>query len=85
MNIPVSILLIPYALFVLFFLFYGAFNLYHLVRFAVPSVRLYMLMTVFLCGGAALLMASILALTNFDWSSTLAFGSEELFEPYARP
>ena len=74
MNMPIGLLLIPYAIFVLFFIFYGAFNVYHLLRFGVYRFHLYAVCVLFAGGSTILLVASISALASFDWTAALALG-----------
>ena len=71
-SIPIAVLLIPYALFVLFFMVYGAFTWYHLERFGVMHGHLQLMRVVFVLGSLFLLAVSALALTRYDWTSSVS-------------
>ena len=66
---PIALLLIPYALFVTFFVIYGGFTLYHLNRFGVAHGHLVAMQAIFLIGSIAMLSASSLAILSYDWTS----------------
>ncbi|TAK04131.1 hypothetical protein EPO34_03215 [Patescibacteria group bacterium] len=68
---PIAILLILYALFVVFFVVYGGFTWYHLSRFGVAHGHLVAMQAVFLVGSIALLGASALAILSYDWTATV--------------
>ena len=71
-TLPLSLFLIPYALFLVVFLFYLFFTLQHLVVYGVYGKGLYTLVTIFFGGSAILIAASVLLLSQFDWSLTLS-------------
>jgi uncharacterized membrane protein (UPF0182 family) len=85
-SIPIAVLLIPYALFVVFFLVYGAFTWYHLDRFGVMHGHLQMMRVVFVLGSLVLLAVSALALSRYDWTASVGAteitgGIDSVFHP----
>lgn len=69
---PLSVLLFPYALFLLFFVLWGAFTLYHLLRFSVYGKVLYAVVGVFLVGAVLLVGGSMWAVSRYDWTRTVS-------------
>jgi len=67
-TFPIIYFLIPYALFVLVFVTFSVFNIYHLLRYGIYNFNLYILSVVYLAGTIFILGASIIILTSFDWS-----------------
>ena len=68
-SIPISVFLGLYAFFILFYVIYSLFNIYHLVRFGVSGPFLFGLLGVYLIGTVVLLAMSGLSLMRFDWST----------------
>ncbi|MBI2551459.1 hypothetical protein HYV73_03920 [Candidatus Uhrbacteria bacterium] len=75
--IPLAILLIPYLLFVLFYLLYCGLNLHNLVRYGIGSRLLWNIIIVFSVGSLGLLIASMALMASFDWHQALSL--QELF------
>jgi hypothetical protein len=67
-TFPILYFLIPYALFVLVFVVFSLFNIYHLLRYGIYNFNLYVLSVVYLAGTIFVLGASIIILNSFDWS-----------------
>jgi len=67
-TFPILYFLIPYALFVLVFVTFSLFNIYHLLRYGIYNFNLYVLSVVYLAGTVFILGASIIILNSFDWS-----------------
>lgn len=74
-GFPLIFLLIPYVLFVFFFVAYGAFNLYHLMRFGVYGPVLAFVIAIFAGGSVIITAASFFALLRFDWSEQVTLSS----------
>ena len=68
-SIPIAFLLGIYGLFVVFYIIWSFFNIYHLMRFGVASLFLTTLVTVYAIGSLVLLGASGLSLLRYDWST----------------
>lgn len=68
-SLPVVIFLIPYTLFVLMYMIYSLFNLYHILRFGVSSFGTYLITTIFLGGTVFLAGASWYFLMPYDWTA----------------
>lgn len=68
---PVWILLVLYSGFLLFYLIYSIFSVYHLVKFGVYGSGLYVLVTLFVGGSLLLVGGSVLLLAGVEWSSVV--------------
>ena len=73
-NLPLSLLLIPYGLFVLVFFFYAFFNLFQLYTHGIKGLQTQVLVIAFM-----VIVAFILSLTYeygsaIDWASALSLG-----------
>lgn len=71
-SLPVSIFLYLFGAYMLFYVIYSLFNIYHLVRYGVYSLSLYLLVAVFTGGTILLVAGSIFWLMKFDWSAPLS-------------
>lgn len=69
-NLPLWLLLIPFGVFILFFILYAFFNIYHLLRFATYTFGSYLLATVFIGGAVIISAVSYLYLSPYDWTVT---------------
>lgn len=67
--IPLWSLLVFYGVFLLFFVIYSLFNLYHLLRFGTFGIGLFGITALFIGGTAVLLTVSFAMLSTFDWSA----------------
>ena len=74
-QIPITIFLIPYLLFVGLTLALLFFNIHHLRRFGIKGVRAQLLALCFSVGTVILLGASGIYLSRFDWSQTIDMNS----------
>lgn len=72
-SLPVSIFLYVFGAYMVFYLLYSLFNVYHLVRYGVYSFSLYVLVTVFTGGTILLVSGSIFLLMDYDWSAPVSF------------
>jgi len=68
---PLFILLIPYALFLLMYVSWSFALAYHLYRFSFSSARMWLVVALHVSVSAFLLFVSIGALTAIDWSAPL--------------
>lgn len=69
--IPIAALLIPYALFLLIFLFFSFVNLYHLIKFGSTNFVAFMATFLFLAGSVLILYTSYTYIINTDWTRTI--------------
>lgn len=69
--LPLWILLIPYALFAIFFAIWSLFNIYHLLRFGVLGYGLSLLMVIYLGGTAAIIFFSSALILQYDWMASV--------------
>ncbi len=70
-TIPLSFLLILYGAFMVFFVIYSFFNVYHLVRYGLNNISLRALVLIFLSGTFILLLLSALQMMQYDWSGAV--------------
>jgi hypothetical protein len=70
-SVTIAIALVPFAIFVLFYLIYSAFTLYHMIRFGVYGFSLYAMSLVYALGSLALLLGSLYVISSQDWSATI--------------
>lgn len=73
-NFSIQYFLIPYGLFVLIFLVFSFFNIYHLMRYGIYNFALYVLSVIYLSGTIFVLGMSAIILFGFDWSVSLELG-----------
>jgi hypothetical protein len=84
-TVPIAVFLIVYGAYMLFYVLYSLFNIYHLIRYGVYGFGLYLLVTIFTGGTIILVAASTFLLIDYDWSTpisldnTLEFYDEDLF------
>jgi len=85
LSIPVAVFLLVYGLYMLFYVLYSFFNIYHLVRYGVYGFGLYLIITIFAGGTILLLSGSVLLLLEYDWNAPITlnnavqFYNEDLF------
>lgn len=72
-SFPLSALLIPFGLFLLFILLYSAFSLYHLLRFGVPSKQLVFVIVLYIIGSTLVLWVSTSLLLTYTWNAPVTF------------
>lgn len=80
LALPLWSLLVFYGLFLVFFVLYTGFNLYHLLRFGTYGIGLYGVTAFFLGGTVLLLAVSFFLLLPYDWSYSMSLG--EFFERF---
>jgi len=66
-SIPLYIILIPYALFLLGFAFFGFFAIYHLIRFGFRTFSNFLMMFVFLGVTIIILFISYQMISEINW------------------
>lgn len=66
-----TLLIIPYAIAVLVYLIFGAFNMYHLLRFGAKSAGTYFLGFLFIFITLVNLIITIILVWNVDWRNTV--------------
>jgi hypothetical protein len=77
-SFPISLLLIPLGIFMLFYLFYSIFNIYHLLRFGVYGFGLYIIATIFTLGTIFFIGTTGFLLIRYDWNAPVVLG--EIFQ-----
>jgi len=75
LGIPVSIFLAIYGAYMLFYVFYSLFNIYHLIRYGVYGFGLYLIVTVFTGGTIILISGSVFLLMEYDWTHSVSIDS----------
>ncbi len=74
-NIPIAVFLIIYGAYMLFYVLYSLFNIYHLIRYGVYGFGLYLIVTVFTGGTIILIGASVFMLLGYDWTTPLSLSN----------
>ncbi len=69
--IPLFVLLIPYGLFLLIFLFFALVNLFHLLRFSPLNLLTFFATFLFLAGTTLILTTSYNYLITINWSQVI--------------
>jgi len=64
------------------FLFYGLFNIYHLIRYGLYGFGLYLIVTIFAGGTILLVSGSIFMLMEFNWSQPIFLN--DVIETYSK-
>lgn len=77
MSFPIYFFLLPYAFFLLTFIVFSLFNVYHLLRYGIYNFNLYVLSTVYMAGTILILGASLIMILQFDW--TVSFELSAIF------
>jgi succinate dehydrogenase hydrophobic anchor subunit len=78
---PLWLLLIPYAIFLIIFVIFSLVNLYHAWRFRTGFISSIFLIAFYLAGTGALAYASYVLLLPIDWSQTIGLGSFNVSSP----
>lgn len=80
--IPLSFLLIPYGLFLLLFLIFAFFNIYHVFRFGFGELPLFFVTFVFMALSVLIIFISFQQISQIDLTEPLInlgqFGSSEI-------
>lgn len=72
LSLPISIFLYVYGAYMLFYVLYSLFNIYHLVRYGVYGFGLYFLVTIFAGGTILLLAGSYFLLIEYNWNEPIS-------------
>ncbi|HLD20555.1 MAG TPA: hypothetical protein VJB64_00495 [Patescibacteria group bacterium] len=78
--IPMYVFLFVFGAYMLFYVIYNLFNIYHLIRYGVYGFGLYLIVTIFTGGTIILVAGSTFLLMEYDW--TLSISSENVPEFY---
>jgi hypothetical protein len=84
-NFPLYVFLFVFGAYMLFYILYSLFNIYHLIRYGVYGFGLYMIVTVFAGGTILLVAGSTFLLMEYDWllpislDTATEFYNEDLF------
>ena len=70
-SLPITILLIPLAIFLVLYLLFSVFNIFHLIHYGVRSNGFFITILIYIVGTVFLLGASYIALKDFDWQRTI--------------
>ena len=78
--IPISVILIPFGIFMVLYILYSIFNIYHLIKYGIYGFGLYLLTTVFTGGAIILIVLSANFLFGYNWDANfsldLIFGGQ---------
>lgn len=74
-SIPIVIFLIVFGAYILFYILYSLFNIYHLVRYGVYGLGLYIIVTVFTGGTILLVAGSFFMLAEYDWMKPVSLNN----------
>ncbi len=72
LSVPVSIFLYVFGAYMLFYILYSLFNIYHLIRYGVYGYGLYFLVTIFTGGTILLLAGSFFLLSEYNWNEPIS-------------
>ena len=84
-SIPIAVFLIVYGAYMLFYVLYALFNVYHLIRYGVYGLGMYLIVTLFTGGTILLVAGSAFLLLEYDWTQpisvqkTIDYYNEDLF------
>lgn len=67
-NIPILVFLLIWGAYMLFYVLYSLFNIYHLIRYGIYGLGLYLIVTIFTGGTILLVSGSIFLLIEYDWN-----------------
>ncbi len=79
-GIPVSVFLIVYGGYMLFYVLYSLFTIYHFFRYGIYGFGLYLIITIFTGGTILLVSGSVLLLLQYDWQAPIMAG--QVIETY---
>ncbi|MBI4592379.1 hypothetical protein HY733_02950 [Candidatus Uhrbacteria bacterium] len=72
-DIPLYVFLFVYGAYMLFYVLYSLFNIYHLIRYGVYGFGLYLIVTIFTGGTILLVAGSTFLLMEYDWTLPISF------------
>ncbi|MCD4705614.1 hypothetical protein K8R61_00855 [bacterium] len=75
MSFTLSFLLIPYFLFLLIFLVFTFFNLYHILRFGFRTKLSIFMISMFCIGTIIILIVSFGVILQIDWNQMTTIGT----------
>ena len=75
MSIPITFLLIIYLVFILFWLVFSFFNIFHAAKFGLATAVNKIALTTYIIVSAALLIGSLVYISTVDWSQTIELAS----------
>lgn len=84
-DLPIYVFLFVFGAYMLFYVLYSLFNIYHLVRYGVYGFGLYLIVAIFTGGTILLVAGSTFLLMEYDWTlpisldSATQFYNEDLF------
>lgn len=85
LAIPISVVLIPLAIFVLLYVFYALFNLSQLMHYGAPSLELYLVPVLFGIGTVLLVIFMMSALSPYDFSAEISLSGLAQFFRFQPP
>ncbi len=71
-DFPISFFLIPYAVFIVIFLIFSFFNIYHLLRYGIYNFALYLLSVIYIGGTIFIIGASYILLSDYSWAASFS-------------
>ena len=84
-DVPMYVFLCVFGAYMLFYVIYSLFNIYHLIRYGIYGFGLYLIVTIFTGGTILLVAGSMFLLLDYDWTLPLSlndateFYNEDLF------
>ncbi len=84
-DLPLYVFLFVFGAYMLFYVLYSLFNIYHLIRYGVFGFGLYLIVAIFTGGTIILMAASTFLLMGYDWTLPISlnnvaeFYNEDLF------
>ncbi|TAL50742.1 hypothetical protein EPN81_02050 [Patescibacteria group bacterium] len=78
-HIPIYVFLFVFGAYMLFYLLYSLFNIYHLVRYGVYGFGLYLIITIFTGGTILLVAGSTMLLMEYDWTLPISLNDAATF------
>lgn len=84
-DLPIYVFLFVFGAYMIFYVLYSLFNIYHLVRYGVYGFGLYLIVTIFTGGTILLVAGSTFMLLEYDWTLPISlddatqFYNEDLF------
>lgn len=71
--LPISILLGVFGVYLLLYIIFSFFNLYHLMRYGVYGFGLYLIVTIYASGTILLATGSYFLLSEYNWNAPISF------------
>lgn len=84
-DLPIYYFLFVFGVYMLFYVLYSLFNIYHLIRYGVYGFGLYLIVSIFTVGTIMLIAGSTFMLMEYDWTLPISldnatqFYNEDLF------